>query len=280
MYFDEVESKNTGKIMQETARAIQELIITLQTYWYFSFVYIWWIATTILFFKEKKLESWKQKEVPFNWIVYLIVLGALLALFYGNRVAFNTLFEGGIKILIVILIFLKDLIVCIFQLLSSILLLILSSINFSSIPFKITVILLIIITIKYRHSILDKLSKILPIILGIIQMIVGVIILGGIGIFWFLVLGLIIGVSMGFMELLQINLDSRGWFSWFDFEYLIPLIALIFYPATNFTLNFLVESFTRHPLEGALTVKTSRRTWLFIIGLLILLTGIIGKILR
>lgn len=275
--------------MRETAKAIQEIGKFFEGYWYFSFIYIWWIATTILSFKEKKLESWKQKEIPFNWIVYLIVLGALLTLFYENRVGFNALFEGGLKILIVIFIFLKDvififknLIVYIFQLSLSSLSLILSSINFSSIPFKITVILLIVIAVKYRHPILNIIKKILRII--------GIIIIGAIGIFGFWCLFCIGVVIFGFilvpilfiLEVLQIDLrgfDLTRWFTWVEFDYLIPLIALIFYPATDFTFNFLIESLTRHPLEGALTVKASRKTWFFIIGLLILLTGIIGKIL-
>lgn len=226
--------------MRQTARNIQELIIFFKEYWYFSFIYIWWLATTILYFKETK--PWKRKEIPFNWGAYLIVVVVLFGLFFGNRAAFNTFFHGLWGIILTPVTFILELVVGILGFILNII-----------IPKSGTPVLIQIIQFIVMIAVLICL---------VIAVFWGVIIAGGIYILWWLIKDLI-----------------KKWFTWFKYQYSIPLMALIFYPAANITFNFLFEVLTRHPLEGSLTVKASRKIWLLVIGLLILLTGILGKIL-
>lgn len=226
--------------MKETANAIQEFINFFKVYWYFSFIYIWLIATTILYFREKK--PWKQEELSFNWIAYLVVVGALFGLFYGNIVAFKAFFEGLVIAFAPPIMFVIEIIGVVME----------GILPKSGQPVLVQIVLFLICCVAFIFLI-----YVLVILLALFA------VLGALYVVWWLLDDLI-----------------KKWFSWFKFkfQYSIPLLSLIFYPAADFTFNFLAESLTRHPLEGTLTVKASRTTWILIIGSLILLTGILGKI--
>lgn len=220
---------------------ILEFEYILKEHWYFSLIYIWWAVLTILCFKRKQL--WKQDELPFNWFVYLIIVGVLIGLFFWNRFAFKDFFNGLWMILLS--------------------------------PFALIATLFGVFTECMGKGLLGKgVPVLIKIIVFIIMLVVAALLI--VAIIWGVI---IVGVLYVIWWLL--NDLKKKWFGWFRFtyQYSIPLLALIFYPATELTFNFLFECLTRHPLEGSLTIKASRKIWLLIIGLLILLTGILGKIL-
>lgn len=237
--------------MKEIVKAFQEFVNILKAYWYFSVIYIWWITTSILYFKEKKQRE--KEKLPFNWAAYLLVAGVLFGLFYGNNVVFKAFFEGLGKILLILVLFLREAIL-----------------RLPDVIFWVGE----IIAPRPGQPILVQIILYLLLLGGVIFLIyVGSVILFSVG----LPMMLISGISYVILWLLE---DLRKkWFGWFEFKFQhsIPLLSLIFYSATDFTFNFLVESLTRHPLEGVLTVKMSRKTWILLIGSLILLTGIFGK---